>query len=29
MSPEPICVESRMRCDSPPESVLERRLKLR
>ena len=29
ISPEPICVDSRMRWDSPPDSVPERRLKFR
>ena len=29
MSPEPICDDSRIRCDSPPERVAERRLRLR
>ena len=29
ISPDPICVDSRIRCDSPPESVPERRLKFR
>ena len=29
ISPEPIWVESRMRCDSPPDSVPDLRLKLR
>jgi hypothetical protein len=29
ISPDPIWVESRIRCDSPPDSVPERRLKFR
>ncbi len=27
--PDPICDDSRIRCDSPPDSVPDRRLKLR